>query len=310
MKTSDLALSVFIIFIFILLYVFNILSVGIKAIEDDWPTYRCNPVIMPFASVFGQNVMDNFTFCIQSMQTNYMGYLMQPLNYNLDVIGGLGAGLTTAVNDVRAFFNNIRDMTTGIVTDIFGLFLNILIEFQRLTIAIKDMFAKFIGVLATLMYTLSGSVMTMNSMWAGPPGQLVKELCFHPNTKVQLKDGSIVAMKDVPLNAILKNGAKVCSVMSISNVDEEGMYVERIFEMANGEEGETILVSGSHLVLDPKTQTFVKVKDIKGDEAPIATELECDTLACLITSNHTIPIGKWTFHDWEDDNGKSIATLV
>ena len=310
MKSSDLALSVFIIFIFILLYVFNILSVGIKAIEDDWPTYRCNPVIMPFASVFGQNVMDNFTFCIQSMQTNYMGYLMQPLNYNLDVIGGLGAGLTTAVNDVRAFFNNIRDMTTGIVTDIFGLFLNILIEFQRLTIAIKDMFAKFIGVLATLMYTLSGSVMTMNSMWAGPPGQLVKELCFHPNTKVQLKDGSIVAMKDVPLNAILKNGAKVCSVMSISNVDEEGMYVERIFEMANGEEGETILVSGSHLVLDPKTQTFVKVKDIKGDGAPIATELECDTLACLITSNHTIPIGTWTFHDWEDDNGKSIATLV
>jgi len=222
----------------------------------------------------------------------------------------LGAGLTTAVNDVRAFFNNIRDMTTSIVTDIFGLFLNILIEFQRLTIAIKDMFAKFIGVLATLMYTLSGSVMTMNSMWAGPPGQLVKELCFHPNTKVQLKDGSIVAMKDVPLNAILKNGAKVCSVMSISNVDEEGMYVERIFEMANGEEGETILVSGSHLVLDPKTQTFVKVKDIKGDGAPIATELECDTLACLITSNHTIPIGTWTFHDWEDDNGKSIATLV
>jgi hypothetical protein len=310
MKSSDLALSVFIILIFILLYVFNILSVGIKAIEDDWPTYRCNPVIMPFASVFGQNVMDNFTFCIQSMQTNYMGYLMQPLNYNLDVIGGLGAGLTTAVNDVRAFFNNIRDMTTSIVTDIFGLFLNILIEFQRLTIAIKDMFAKFIGVLATLMYTLSGSVMTMNSMWAGPPGQLVKELCFHPNTKVQLKDGSIVAMKDVPLNAILKNGAKVCSVMSISNVDEEGMYVERIFEMANGEEGETILVSGSHLVLDPKTQTFVKVKDIKGDGAPIATELECDTLACLITSNHTIPIGTWTFHDWEDDNGKSIATLV
>jgi len=310
MKTSDLSLSVFIIFIFILLYVFNILSVGIKTIEDNWPTYRCNPVVMPFASVFGQNVMDNFTFCIQSMQTNYMGYLMQPLNYNIDVISGLGAGLTTAVDDVRAFFNNIRDMTTGIVTDIFGVFLNILIEFQRLTIAIKDMFAKFIGVLATLMYTLSGSVMTMNSMWAGPPGQLVKELCFHPSTKVQLKDGSVFAMKDIPLNSVLKNGSKVCAVMFISNVDEEGGYVERIFKLDHGEEGETILVSGSHLVLDPKTQTFVKVKDLKGEHSPAATNLECETLSCLITSNHTIPIGKWTFHDWEDDNGKSIATLV
>jgi len=310
MKTSDLTLSVLIIFIFILLYVFNILSVGIKNIEDNWPTYRCNPVIMPFASVFGQNVMDNFTFCIQSMQTNYMGYLMQPLNYNLDVIGGLGAGLTTAIDDVRAFFNNIRDMTTGIVTSIFGVFLNILIEFQRLTIAIKDMFAKFIGVLATLMYTLSGSVMTMNSMWAGPPGQLVKELCFHPDTKIQLKDGRILPMKDVPLNSILKNGTQVCAVMSISNRDEEGEYVERIFKMNDGEEGETILVSGSHLVLDPKTKTFVKVENLEGDDSPTLTDIECDTLSCLITSNHTIPIGEWIFHDWEDDNGKSIATLV
>lgn len=310
MKTSDLTLSILIILIFILLYVFNILSVGIKTIEDNWPTYRCNPAIMPFASVFGQNVMDNFTFCIQSMQTNYMGYLMQPLNYNLDVIGGLGAGLTTAIDDVRAFFNNIRDMTTGIVTSIFGVFLNLLIEFQRLTIAIKDMFSKFIGVLATLMYTLSGSVMTMNSMWAGPPGQLVKALCFHPDTKIQLKNGKILPMKDVPLNSILKNDAQVCAVMSISNLDTKGAYVERIFKMKNGEEDETILVSGSHLVLDPQTDTFIKVKHLEGENSATLTNLECDTLSCLITSNHTIPIGKWMFHDWEDDNGKSIATLV
>jgi hypothetical protein len=201
-------------------------------------------------------------------------------------------------------------MTTGIVTSIFGVFLNILIEFQRLTIAIKDMFAKFIGVLATLMYTLSGSVMTMNSMWAGPPGQLVKELCFHPDTKIQLKDGRILPMKDVPLNSILKNGTQVCAVMSISNRDEEGEYVERIFKMNDGEEGETILVSGSHLVLDPKTKTFVKVENLEGDDSPTLTDIECDTLSCLITSNHTIPIGEWIFHDWEDDNGKSIATLV
>jgi hypothetical protein len=239
-----------------------------------------------------------------------MGYLMQPLNYNLDVIGSLGAGLTTAVNDVRAFFNNIRDMTTGIVTNIFGVFLNILIEFQRLTIAIKDMFSKFIGVLATLMFTLSGSVMTMNSMWAGPPGQLVKALCFHPDTKIQLKDGRVLPMKDVPLNSILKNGTQVCAVMSISNLDDKCDHVERIFKMNGGEEGETILVSGSHLVLDPKTKTFIKVKNLEGDNSPTLTNLKCDTLSCLITSNHTIPIGEWIFHDWEDDNGKSIATLV
>ena len=117
-------------------------------------------------------------------------------------------------------------------------------------------------------------------------------------------------MKDIPLNSILKNDTQVCAVMSISNLDNKGAYVERIFKMNDGEEGETILVSGSHLVLDPETQTFVKVKDLQGKNSPTLTNIECDTLSCLITSDHTIPLGKWIFHDWEDDNGKSIATLV
>lgn len=77
MKTSDITLSIFIILIFIVLYVFNVLSVGIQKIKDDWPQYRCNPIVMPFASVFGYDPMSNFSFCIQNMMSSYMGYLMQ-----------------------------------------------------------------------------------------------------------------------------------------------------------------------------------------------------------------------------------------
>ena len=190
MKSSDITLSLFIVAVFILLFMVNVVSVGIKNIEDNWPTYRCNPVVMPFAGMFGQDAVTNFTYCIQTMQTNYMGYLMQPLNYNLDVISNLGAGITQALNDVRAFFNTLRDMVTNLVQSIFGVFLNILIEFQRLTLNIKDLFSKMMGILATLLYTLSGSIMTMESTWAGPPGQLVRALCFerqaHPLDRANL----------------------------------------------------------------------------------------------------------------------------
>ena len=85
MKSSDISLSIIIILIFILLYVFNILVVGIKNIKNNWPKYRCNPVVMPFASLFGQDPAQNFTYCIQTMQTNYMGYLTQPIHYNMSV---------------------------------------------------------------------------------------------------------------------------------------------------------------------------------------------------------------------------------
>ena len=309
MKISDITLSIFIILIFVLLLVFNILLVGIKNIENNWPEYRCNPMVMPFASVFGQDTVSNFTYCIQTMQTNYMNYLMQPLNYNFNVINELGSGLTTAVNDIRAFFDNIRDMITSIIQEVFGVFLNLLVELQRLTINIKDLFSKIIRVLAVLLYTIMGSINTMQSAWAGPPGQMVQQLCFEPETKIQTKDG-LIAMKDLPLGTILKNGSRVRSVLRIHNLDDNNNHIEPLFKVGGGENNESIYVSGSHLIFDPLINEFVKVKNLRHNFPCEPTEKNCDEFTCLITSDHTIPIGKRLFHDWEDNNGSPSKSLV
>jgi hypothetical protein len=307
MKTSDITLSIFIILIFIFLYVFNILSVGIQKIKDDWPEYRCNPIVMPFASVFGYDPLSNFSFCIQNMMSSYMGYLMQPIQYSFSVLGNISEDINNALTGVRAFFSNIRDFITNIIQTVFGVFLNILIEFQRVTINIKDIFAKLIGILATLMYTLEGTVDTMESGWNGPPGQLVRALCFHPDTKVELKDGTLYAMKDLPLNSILKTGSKVCAVMNISNVTEKGEYIEKLYSIDGGENNEKILVSGSHLIYNHEIKQFVHVEDLSN---VIISDINSSNFACLITSDHIIPIGKHIFHDWEDNNGSEAKKLI
>ena len=67
-----------------------------------------------------------------------------------------------------------------------------------------------------------------------------------------------------------------------------------------------IIVSGSHLVFDPKYKNFVKVEDSSFSEL---TDIKCEKLTCLITSNHTIPIGGRIFHDWEDNNGSPSKSL-
>ncbi len=307
MKTSDITLSLFILLIFIVLYVFNVLSVGIQKIKDDWPQYRCNPIVMPFASVFGYDPMSNFSFCIQTMMSSYMGYLMQPIKYSFSVLGNISKDINDGLTGVRAFFNNIRNYITNIIQTVFGVFLNILIEFQRVTINIKDMFAKLIGILATLMYTLEGTVDTMESAWNGPPGQLVRALCFHPDTKVELKDGSLYAMKDLPLNSILKSGSKVCAVMNISNITEKGEFIEKLYSIDGGENNEKILVSGSHLIYNNETKQFVHVEDLSN---VIISDINSPNFACLITSDHIIPIGKHIFHDWEDNNGSEAKKLI
>ena len=82
--------------------------------------------------------------------------------------------LMESIQDIRGFFNVIRDFITSIVQSIFGVFLNILIQFQVMLIKMKDMVGKVVGTMATMMYILQGTVMTMESSWAGPPGSMVR----------------------------------------------------------------------------------------------------------------------------------------
>jgi len=81
MKSTDIIFTIMIIVIFLGLYVANILAIGMKKVKDNWPLYRCSPAVMPFASIFGHDVGDNFMQCIQATQSGYMDYLMMPLNH-------------------------------------------------------------------------------------------------------------------------------------------------------------------------------------------------------------------------------------
>lgn len=265
---------------------------SIEEIRADWPTYRCNPIYMPLAD----DVEDNFTYCVQSMQTNFMGFLLEPISFVTNSLGGMLGNFNVQLNSVREMFNKIRTFFSNIVEKVFGIFLNLIIEFQRITIGIKDLIGKIIGIMVTLMYTLDGSIKTMNSTWSGPPGQTVRALgkCFHPETKIRLKDGSIKPMKNIDLGDVLSDGSIVETVMKIDNkIEHIPFYV-----IPNaGIDGENIYVTGSHLVFDKETNKFIQVKDYSKSKL---TDVNTDWFSCLITSEHNIPIGDEIFWDWED----------
>ena len=304
MKGTDLLLTIIIIVIFGALFLVNYLSVGIQKIKKNWPKYRCNPMIIPFAGVFGQDITTNFTYCIQNMQTSYMSELLKPVHYASNLNGKIGGDITQALQSVRAFFNKIRNFITNIVQQIMGVFLNLLIGIQQQTMALKDLFSKTIGLMVTCLYILQGAMWSMLSAWTGPPGEMLRMMCFHPNTLVKLADGSQQMMKDIKLGSVLKNQQTVYGTMNLYNIDHCGNHVEKLYQLPLGEQNldgttEPILVTGSHLIFDKITQNFIYVKDLPG--AQLASQ-DTDTLACLITSDHTIPLGDYVFHDWEDNN--------
>jgi len=148
----------------------------IKGVKDNWPLFKCSPIYMMTASFFGYDTETNFQQCIQTMQTGYMSVLMEPANYIMSVASGAIGGITDALNDVREFIDTFRTKLTGGIQNIFGVFLNMLVQIQVMVIKMKDMMSKNIGIMTTLMYTMDTSVQTMENTWAGPIGKVVRAL--------------------------------------------------------------------------------------------------------------------------------------
>ena len=266
-------------------------------IKANWPLYRCNPMYMPLAD----DIEENFVYCIQNMQTSFMGFLLQPITFLTSAISNLMSGFLNDINMVRAMFDKIRTFIASIIQSVFGVFLNLIIEFQKITISIKDLIGKCIGILVTLIYVMDGSIKTMNSAWKGPTGQLVRALgkCFHPNTKVKLQNGNIVAMKDINLGDILENGSIVESTMKIDNKLNP---VPRYVIKSAGVDDEDIYVTGSHLVFNKETKTFITVENY---QKAVKCNIQTDWFSCLITSDNRIQLGTENFWDWEDHYLKS-----
>lgn len=263
-------------------------------IKANWPVYRCNPMYMFLAD----NVEENFVYCVQTMQSGFMGYLLQPITFITNSLTGMMGGFMGDIQNIRAMFDKIRTFFSTIIESVFGIFLNLVIEFQRITIGIKDLIGKTIGIMVSLMYMMDGSIKTMNSTWNGPPGQMVKALgkCFHPYTNIKLKDGRIKLMKDAILGDVLEDGSIIEAVLMIDNKKDKQPFYHIKNINSNGNV-ENIFVTGSHLVYDKSIDKFVKVENYSKANLTIATY---DWFSCLITDTHKIRIGDEIFWDWED----------
>ena len=275
---------------FILQVMAMYLYTSINQIKADWPTYRCNTMFMPLSD----NLEDYFVYCVQNMQTNLMGYLLEPLTYITSNLSSMGGGFTDTLNAVRNVISNIRSFLSSIADSIMGVFLNLMIEFQKITIGIRDLVGKLIGVMVVLMYMMDGSIKTMQSAWSGPPGQLVKALsgsCFHPDTKVKLQNGKWRKMKNIHLGDTLESGSVVTITMKITKTSKDPLY-----QLLNGKGQRPIYVTGSHFIL--YKDSYIMVED--HPDAVLATDIPCEYLSCLVTSDHQIRIGERQFYDWED----------
>lgn len=297
MKFKDIAYVVLIIIAFGVLHLTGFIMLRLKELEEDWPKHRCNPMTMPFASYLGHDPIANFTYCVGNIQKDLMGFFLEPLQYVLSMVGKLGEWILSRLNLLREFFNMFRQFLNTMVGDIYGMFVNVLIQVQGLVIKLKDTVMKLVGILMTFMYLIQGAMMTGQSINKGPIGETLRAICFHKDTLVTLKDGTTKPMKDIKLGTILENGAEVYGLLTLKG-DSNNPY----YKIWSNKLNCYIFVTGEHKILvdNTKKNNIDGFKPVREVDYAVKTDICDDELSCLITSTHKIPIGEYTFWDWED----------
>ena len=291
-QNSDVYTAILIIVAFIVLYISSFLAIGLKKIKDNWDEYKCSPIAMPFAGYLGYDSMENFAFCIGKIQSALMNTFLKPVFNNLDVLGDVAGGILSAVSSLTVIMAN---MTTGFGMaggDILNIFKGIMAKMQFFIVNIKDVFHKFAGTMVVITNMIQSGASTGTSLWRGPIGQTIQLLCFSPDTPVTMNDGTVKKMKNIKIGEKIKGGIDVVATLKIKGGEEH-----RFYKIWSKQLNADILVTGSHKIIDPKTGDLIPVQFFYLAEK---TDMYSDTLSCLVTSTHIIPVGEYKFWDWED----------
>ena len=296
MAFKDTIMTILIFIIFFILICSSLFTAGLENIKKDWNRYRCNPMFMPLAGYFEQDAVANFVYCVGDIQKGLMNVFTDPLYFNINLLGDIANNISNNINNGLSIIGKLDKFTSFVSFSIFDILKNIVIEFQKIMINIQDLFKKLTGVLTVVVRMTEGAAMTGSSIWRGPIGKTLREVCFHSDTPIELKNGKIVKIKDIKLGDELKNDIEVLGTLRL-----KGSSINKFYSIWSEKLQQNILVTGSHKILPNNVndyfKNFIPVEDYHLSKP---TNKYDEILYCLITSNHRIHIGEHTFWDWED----------
>ena len=280
--------------IFIGILGFILINENKQYVIDNWPEYRCNPVVMPFAGFFGKNAGENFNGCLTTNFGKFFKILIKPFEFIIKNIQHLLGDVLSQINIVRTITKPIREFVNMATRMVFektqGLMNTIMYSFYKINNIMKRLFANF----RLMIYTLEASQMTIKSTWDGPIGKtarfwgkgldfFIDAFCFAPNTLVSINGIDNCPISEVKLGDMIKNST-VYGIMKTR-------APEKIYNYND------IIVSGNHYVKEDNK--WLKVKDSKSSKM-INTPSNIKYLYSLWTDNHRIMIDNIEFADYEE----------
>ena len=176
MGLGDLGNAYLIVVIFTLIQLFVTVLTSIAQFKKVWSLYKCNPAIMPFATLMGHDPTTIFQECTAETQASFMSTFLAPIYSSLESFSASGNvflqifdGLQVGLNDQQLQSFNIVE-NIGDRVSVFNTNLN------RTFITVSDTISKMSGVVTVIFYLLQTSVDLGQALNKDMPGSILRVL--------------------------------------------------------------------------------------------------------------------------------------
>lgn len=171
---TDLWISIIIMIIFFIITSYFYVMNHIKPILADWDNEKCSPSVIPFAGIINKDPKmsvfeftgKNFTGCIQTILKTIASDAFAPIYYVMKLFIDEFNSFVHSVEAIRNLFNKIRTTIKTFSQDVMSRLLNITMPIMKFMIVMKDMLSKMNGTLTATTYTLMGSYLSLESLFA------------------------------------------------------------------------------------------------------------------------------------------------
>lgn len=267
-------------------------------IVKNWPKVRCNPAIMPFASVYGYDAAENFQYCINNILTEQAGSVAGPF------VGVLG----TMIRSMMTFLNNLNSLRLMLATFAGGVS-RIIFEFgqrfkltffqvKQTSLRIQQLFYRVFATMYAMIYMGTSAITAATNFADTSVFGFLNTFCFAPETPIYVQGKGVVPIQTVNLGDSLEDGSIVTSTYRFQADGQATVTLGGIQVSTNhyveGPDG-ALVDAGDHPDALPNTPWN------GGATRPFI---------CLDTNTHRIPIAGYRFSDWDETSESDEATML
>jgi len=262
-------------------------SASIQQVKDNWAYHRCQPSIMPFASMYGHNTAENFEFCMKSMFMSHASDITGPFTEIQGFFAEVLGDITYAMNSIREGISTMGGGINVIFQDFTDRIAAFFFQLRMSAIRIKTLMGRMYALMFSVLY------MGMSSMEAGTNFSntalfgFMDTFCFVPETMIDVEGKGLVPIHEIRIGDVL--------------LPTRGRVTSKFLFSAQGQPmvqlGEITVSTNHYLFCAEKGEWIQAVQHF--DAVPLGP-YDRHSLVCLNTHDHMIPIGPYLFRDYDE----------